>query len=380
MFKPDPNIHKYQISTPCYFVGHYENDYIALELAQPSVDESFTTWDSIHNTAYARNYIIIVFKSIDKYKKDDVDSYLYSFARRISILLSVYYGKCINEHGFLEFNGGYWIPTSINTVPNKYNFIAPFNQIPRKDLGDIMNSPGSNRPCLDGVKRIAPIFDTILDETEFNNILLTAGSFYLHSLQSFNNDPEIAYLDLISCGEVLSNFKGFNYDDDKLLPEDLLNDFNKLEIECKEIIDIAKLKKNFRSIKRRFTLTLLKLVNNYYFNNIANDLGSSSFFNYHYNKIILKDNAKINIKYSYDIRSKYLHAGKSFGKYIIPFRNSITEIRVGEIPDDIGDSDFRKALNNALLYVGLERIMRFCLLRFIHKFSGIEIDERLNDD
>ena len=380
MLKPDSNIHKYLISTPCYFVGDFENDYITLKLASPSVDNSFTIWDSIHNTAYARNYIIIVFKSIEKYKKDDNDSYLYSFARRISTLLSIYFGKCINEHGFLEVNGGYWIPASVDAVPNKYNYIAPFNQMPRKDIGDIMNSPGSNRPCLDGVKKIAPIFDTILDDTEFNNILITAGSFYLHSLQSFNNDPEIAYIDLISCGEVLSNFEGFNYNDDELLPEDLLNEFNKLELDCKEIIDIAKFKKNFRSIKRRFTLTLIGLVNNYYYNNKVNDLEKSSFMKGQYLKTLSKENAEIYIKNSYDIRSKYLHAGKSFGNHIIPFRNLITETSYGEVSDDIGDSEFRKALNNALLYVGLERIMRFCLLRFIQKFGGIEIDERLNDD
>ncbi|QKV57486.1 MAG: hypothetical protein HT580_09795 [Dechloromonas sp.] len=47
--------------------------------------------------------------------------------------------------------------------------------------------------------------------------LQTAGRFYLRALQNFEERPDVAYLNLITAGEVLSNY--FNYDKDELLDE-----------------------------------------------------------------------------------------------------------------------------------------------------------------
>lgn len=42
----------------------------------------------------------------------------------------------------------------------------------------------------------------------------------------------------------------------------------------------------------------------------------------------------------------------------------------------VGDETFEKALAKAPTYFGLERIIRYCLLRFIHT-HGVLIDSRL---
>lgn len=343
MLKPDKNIQKYLISSPCHFVGEYETEQFRLDLAFPSPKNSYKRWDSIQQNPYSNNFLLILFKSDENRKGNEITNFDNIFAKRMSTLMAIFYGKSINMHGFLEWDGNFWAPDISNIFPNRYNFIAPFNQFPRKDVGDLTSS-SSNEPCLDRIDRLVPLVKNIHCNSEFNNILFTAGNFYLHSLQSLNNDLEIAYLDLILCGEVLSNYRFFstNYKD--------------------------------QSISNQFIKTLTSLLNDYYFKNDIDDLPQGKYLNR-----ISKDNAEQAIKYSYSIRNKYLHSGRPFGQYMRPFRNMISEIRVGEVDIHVGDSDFRKAVNNALTFVGLERLIRFCLLRFIQKFGDVHLDDRLND-
>lgn len=69
------------------------------------------------------------------------------------------------------------------------------------------------------------------------------------------------------------------------------------------------------------------------------------------------------IKAAYDIRSTYVHTGKAFGTYI---KGRASEMPTGAwVSDDPEMRGFLKALNVAPTLKGLERIMRFCLLRFL---------------
>ncbi len=62
---------------------------------------------------------------------------------------------------------------------------------------------------------------------KFANIIVSAARFYLRSIRIFEEEPELAFLDFITCGEILSNY--FKYSDDELFDERLLSIFEKIE-------------------------------------------------------------------------------------------------------------------------------------------------------
>ncbi len=110
-----------------------------------------------------------------------------------------------------------------------------------------------------------------------------------------------------------------------------------------------------------------RLLNNYFFTHHESEIDWAS---------LKKDNIEAIINASYDLRSKYVHVGLSFGTEVRP-HGGFTETMTG-IPQGLP-----KELTNILVkspsYIGMERIMRYCLLRFIH-LHGFPIDPRLDSD
>ncbi len=202
---------------------------------------------------------------------------------------------------------------------------------------------------------------------KFRRFLEIAGKFYLQALQSFEKQPEIAYLNLITCGEVLSNY--YKYDKDELL-----------DSETKEILLTIKtgldngekisnqIKSKLRQIKKIYIKTITNLLNNYFFENSECQDKCAK---------LKKENIEKNIAAAYDLRSKFLHTGAEFGNWISQniFQNQ--ELLIG-VPN-IKDNKLKKYITDAPTYIGLERIMRFCLLRFMQLEGKMEIDDRLND-
>lgn len=66
---------------------------------------------------------------------------------------------------------------------------------------------------------------------------------------------------------------------------------------------------------------------------------------------------------AYDLRSRYVHTGKSFGVWVfLRVGGAIADVQAGR--PVIGDRQFEKLLVRAPTYAGLERIIRHCLLNF----------------
>ena len=115
----------------------------------------------------------------------------------ISVCLSILFGKRFDHHGMMETHGFFCLPANIQQLPIGKPYWGPFNQKPRKDLSIELN--------LEKVGLISPLFIQ-KENKEAINIFYTAGLFYLRSLQIFEDQPEIAFVDLVTAGEVLSNF------------------------------------------------------------------------------------------------------------------------------------------------------------------------------
>jgi hypothetical protein len=106
---------------------------------------------------------------------------------------------------------------------------------------------------------------------------------------------------------------------------------------------------------------------------------SEAFFSNHEskeNQWALKPNdIQQRIKSAYDLRSRYVHTGIPFGGWVGPVTQYVEEVQLGE--PVIDDKEFQKIIKLSPTLVGLERIMRFCLLRFMHG-NGIVVDDSLN--
>jgi len=273
----------------------------------------------------------------------------------LSIYLSILYGKRFDNHGLVESTGNFWMP---NYLPiGNYDLDLPFNsRKPRPDLEIPLN--------LHEIEHIAPLLHDGEVDSHFEHILLSAGRFYLHALQHIESQPEIAFLDLITCGEILSNF--FEYDRDELLDEQTKIDLTRTEsqIESGDLI-VRRIRSQLRQVKRRFTKTICMFLNPYFFQQSeARETWGS----------LKEHDILARIKAAYDLRSRYVHTGVDFGNWVNPFRGFNSEIQFGT--PVIEDEELKRLLVRSPTLVGMERIMRFCLLRFMH-LNGVFINLRL---
>jgi hypothetical protein len=187
--------------------------------------------------------------------------------------------------------------------------------------------------------------------------LFAAAKFYHQALQNVESDPEVSYLHLVTSGEILANIHHPQNED--LLDEDVRAILDQIR-RC--LIDGEKaartLAKQMRQIKRRFRSTVEDLIDERFF--VATEDEPTR------QKLKPEDLAR-RVSAAYDIRSRYVHTGLSFGAWIAPQRNRLDEILVGR--PILEDKRLSKLLQRAPTYIGLERVVRYCLIRFAEKHN-----------
>jgi hypothetical protein len=233
----------------------------------------------------------------------------------------------------------------------------PFNNHqPRTDLGIKLG--------LGEAARIEKLLENNI-ETKAAKFFRSAGKFYLQALQTFENNPETAYLNLITCGEILSNYYEYNKED--LLDEETINFLSVIESGIDNGHKISnQIKSRLLQIKKKFLKTILSLLTDLFFENTESLQPFTS---------LKKEDIKDRIAAAYDLRSRYVHTGIDFGGWVSASSTN-AEIQTGTPVVD--DKEFKTILAKAPTFIGLERIMRFCLLSFLQK-QGIPIDSRLNE-
>jgi hypothetical protein len=233
----------------------------------------------------------------------------------------------------------------------------PFNNHkPRVDLGIQLG--------LGETARIEILFENNIDN-KAAKFFRTAGKFYLQALQTFENNPETAYLNLITCGEILSNY--YEYDKDDLLDEEAINFLNVIETDLENGHKISnQIKSRLLQIKKKFLKTILSLLTDLFFENTESLQPFTA---------LKKEGIKDRIAAAYDLRSRYIHTGIDFGEWVSSVSTN-AEIQTGT--PVVSDKEFKVILAKAPTFLGLERIMRFCLLRFL-QLQGIPVDPRLDE-
>lgn len=354
----DPEIQKLLISTPSKLKGNYQHkDNFSISLAFPQNKDIMDHINSSRENFHSRNYFVFTLFHKFEWVNKVVNTDLEDCGEYICICLSVLFGKRFDYHGVLENFGNFHIP-NFNNIEPIFNYKYYFNNHEvRKDLQIELE--------LSNISKIGMLFEDGNEKSQNAlNIFIAAGRFYLSALRIFETEPEIAYLNLITCGEILSNFH--KYSDEELMNEKLQNLIQK---ECKE--DREWILKNFQeyfsSIKRKFTLSTLKLLNNNFFDNHESKNPNFS--------LRLSDMEE-RLKAAYDIRSKYVHTGFRFGSDIKPEAGFNNAIQIGK--PILEDKKLEKKLYLAPTFTGLERVMRYCLIRFLH-LNICFIDEKLKN-
>jgi len=274
----------------------------------------------------------------------------------ISWYFSVLFGKRFDNHGLLESVGFFNLPNldsygtlCVEVLPqnshsSRVDYPVPLNLTELKRIKRLLTKPSSD-----------PITTRILQ---------TASKFYAQALQAFEHDSEVAYLHLITSLELLTSISALD-------PQNFYEPATKeyLHRIAAEMIDGEKVAKHFRtkllSIKRRVVETTLQLVDDGFFVRSESQVEFARLTKASFRKCIGA---------AYDLRSKYVHTGAPFGKWI---ENSIggqnAEVQVGA--PVVSDKDYGRILANAPTFVGLERVVRYCILRQF-EFLGLYSDRQ----
>lgn len=360
ILRPNENTQRVMISTPSHFVGEFVSDKILITHAFPQLNDAYG-WQALSDSKnpYKRSYFIASFirePDKDKEHRSIIPDYSV-LGEYLSVFLSVLYGKRFDNHGAIEQNGRFGLPSMSGLRPCKYVQYPFNNDKPRKNLNIELN--------LDKVKSIEKIIDLDFDGGRAGNVFFAAAKSYLEALRTIDYDPENAFISLVMSGEILGDFYKKDFTAEELYDENTRKQFERITV---EIIGgekiVSELKGRLFQVKRVFTRVLLKLLNSKFFDGYE---GEITFLG------LSEKGIKRKIMYAYDLRSYYIHTGARFGKYIEPI-NMMNEVCPG-LGWVMEDKRLSKLLKHSPTFLGMERIIRFCLLRFLNINNLIHHDD-----
>src|ERR1700730_1730117 len=209
--KPAETIQRFLISSTSHFVAEYEADGILITHAFPGSrsSEGFLRLKEgpLSRSAYMLSFVVPPVPKIAGTVFPDYEG----TAEWAYSLLSLLYGKRFDSHGCVEAHGNFRLP-QLEEFTSICNPVLPQNDHkPRSDIAVPLD--------FRHVARIAPMLMGGNEKPHARTALSAAAKFYHQALQNVERDPEIAYLHLITAGEILANVHHQQSED--LLDEDI---------------------------------------------------------------------------------------------------------------------------------------------------------------
>ncbi|MHB8068189.1 MAG: hypothetical protein ACYDIC_09845 [Desulfobaccales bacterium] len=354
--EPDKTVTKLLLSSTSHFVGEYRSDKWLLTHAWPDSVEQVHL--GIYENPLSRNFYVLAFKHPEFNQESVAVPKNRATGDEICTYLSILFGKRFENHGPIESHGLFHVP-SLPSRGKTINPWLPFNSHrPRSDIDVALNFSEATR--------IAALWENGYEiDSMFRDFLNAAGGFYARALRVAEEDPETAFLHFITCGEILSNFR--EYEDRDLLDTQMLSDLERIASDMDGGDKIAnRVRKRLFQVRRKFVLTVTQLLSEAFYK------GSESKESF---CALKAEDIDQRVKAAYDLRSLYLHTGRSFGVWFAHTTRYIEEVQLGT--PVIEDKKLKKIISDSPTLIGLERIMRFCLLSFIHRHA-ISLDSRLD--
>lgn len=351
------DLHKALFSSPSRFIGRFENADVLVAPAFPAFGASPQVSASTFQTGpWHRSFGAIVFRADDEVPIGETTRHMPDYSHIVAQVLaglSVFFGKQLDDHGLVESHGRMQPPQALPTEPNILPFSA-YSDKPRADVDVELN-----------FEKAGPILDVFSNEIDpvLYDTFMTGARLYARSLRTCQREPEAAYIDLVLCGEVLSQYREFENDD--LYDEELKEVMTRLERAGAEQRDLQFLKGRLRQVKRRYVVTLRDLLNDRFFARSESRIDRLR---------LTADNIEQTLAASYDLRSRYVHRGGSLHGFVMP---AINHSELPTVIPSVEDKSLKKVLWRAPTFAGLERVIRFCLLRLLH-VNGVRIHDALD--
>lgn len=342
--KPNKNVQKILISTTSRLIDEYKTETLLITHAFDRTDKRRT------EGPMSRHAFIIAFETEpDTETVPRIIPDYTSVGDRICALLSVLYGKRFDNHGMLENMGIFLLPD-----------LSQFTQLCDKKLPQNTYRPRIDFEIPLELNQVAQISDLIMregDDKKLLSIIESASKFYLQALQNVEVDPEVAYLHLITAGEIIANYPDYAIED--LLDERKKQILDQIRKHVPEGDKVAKeILKMVYQVKKRFVQTICSLVDDAFFDRTEAFEKEWGF---------KTGSFKRNISAAYDLRSNYVHTGISFGSWV--HNNYETnEVQIGN--PILDDKELAKTIGRAPTYIGLERVIRYCLMNLIKIYTG----------
>lgn len=342
--KPHPDVQKLLVSTTSRFIGQLDLDGIFMGHANRGLGDG-QAWARMGEGPVSRSAYVLSFRTPPQDEAAPgvvIPSYEH-VGETVCAYLAVLYGKRFDFHGSLESSGFFCLPELSQYASLCQPWLPQNSHAERGDYAVPLN--------LAEARRILPLLSGAAEPTHAN-AFRAASKFYLQALQTAEQDPEVAYLALITAGEILANAVDIDVDD--LRPQEINDALHRIAAELDGGEQLARmLGGQMRQIKRRFTAVIGSLVDECFF---TSPVAGRSF------EALQSTEFEKRIAAAYDLRSRYVHGGASFGGWIAPRGKDNAEIQAGK--PIVKDKEFGRILEMAPTYAGLERTIRYTLLRF----------------
>lgn len=338
--RPDPTVQKILLSSPARFVGEYEDQGLLITHAWPQGEEMHR---ALHEGPYSQSYYVAAFRTKSvPHNQVPVPDYSHE-GYFIASILSLLYGKRFDSHGPIESIGLFQVPRNIVRHALSKSYLLPFNHRPRVSDGVELN--------LNQVSRIRTLFEEDLDCAAEQSLLHASCRFYARALTLWGDQPELAFMDLITCGEIICS--SVTLEDDELYDEELrqlLQQIASLTPDGPRLSD--EIKNRLYQVRRRFVRGLSRLIDKSFFecSEVCSEWGR-----------LREDDIEARLRAAYDLRSKYVHTGKHFGQFVASASAYNEEVPLGEWKG--GDGEMARLASRSPNLIGIERIMRHCILQ-----------------
>lgn len=336
--KPTDTIQRALLSTTSRFVGEYDRPGVYLTHAW-----SFGSIRDMPGPA-SRNAFVLSFATLPIEGRPGVVIPNYSYrGRRMCGVLAVLFGKRFDFHGMTQGTGNFEVPD-----------LSLFGQLSNPQLPQNTHKVRANFAVPLNLGELSRLEALVMsdDDDHARRTFHSSAKFYVQALQNIERDPEVAYLHLISSIEILSGF--YDYPKEELWDSDLAALLARIREGMTDGEKVARqVGARLHQIKRAFVRTVTDLIDDEFF--ASNDCREPNYG-------LKADDFPRRIAAAYDLRSQYVHTGSPFGNWI----DRPNEERCFGRPAYLEPS-LATTIERAPTYIGLERVVRYCLIRFLEK-------------
>lgn len=349
---PHRQVQKFLISTPATVTDHFQSTGLIVREAHVGLRQRAAHQQRVGPNG--RTALVVSFKTpAEDHGGIIIPDYDHT-GDMVCAYLAVLYGKRFDNHGAIESSGFFRVPD-----------LAALDQHVDRRIPTASNQPRADFPVplsLIEIDRLLPLLFGDPGRSREASVFQSASKFYLRALQAEEADVEVAYLHLITSGEILSN--ALAIDAEKLLDAPTKKALEQIQRDLEGGEKIARMiRGKLRAIRRRFVVAFESLTDPTFF--------ARGEARQPYERLRAETFAKT-LAAAYDLRSHYVHTGKAFADWVRAYGNPPPEVQHGHPVVD--DKVFGRILASSPTFPGLERVVRYGLLVFARDHLGVRLD------